>query len=106
MAAAHAPDPDDSVTLSPREKRLLASIEDELWSSDPEFGLHMTTGGATGREWSWTADSYGAAAAGVLLFLVVAAVLPPSWRAVLGLVLTLGVLPWLLLRAIGRNTRE
>jgi hypothetical protein len=106
MAASYALGPDDPIGLSAREKRILAVIEDQLWSSDPEFGLRMAAGPGAGRGGSWTADRYGAAVAAVLLLVVVAAVLAPSWRGVLGLVLALGVLllPWLLLRAIERNT--
>jgi hypothetical protein len=77
-----------------------------VWSSDPEFGLRMAAGPVPRRGGSWTADGLCAAAAVLLLLLVVTAVLPPSWRGVLGLVLALGVhlLPWLLLRRIERNT--
>jgi hypothetical protein len=106
MAASYAPGPDDPIALSAREKRILATIEDQVWSSDPEFGMRMAVGPVAQRGGSWTADSYYAAAAVLLLLLVVTAVLPPSWRGVLGLVLALGVLllPGLLLRRIERNT--
>ena len=105
MSASYAaPGPDDPIALSAREKRILADIEDQLWSCDPEFGQRMTAGPRAGRGGSWTAHGYRAAVAAVLLLLVVTAVLPPYWRAILGLVLTLGVLPCLLLWACERST--
>jgi hypothetical protein len=105
MAAFYASGPDEPAPLSPEEKRILSAIEDELLSADPELGLRMTAT-TSGRGRTWTTDDYCAAAAAVILLLVFIAVLPPSWRAVLGLVLTLGVMPWLLLRGIERDTPE
>jgi Protein of unknown function (DUF3040) len=102
MAATAASGPDEPVPLSPQERRMLAATEDELVSSDPEFGLRMTAT-ARGRARAWTADSFCAAAAAGVLILVVVAILPPSWRAVLGLVFTLGVMPLLLVWAIERH---
>jgi Protein of unknown function (DUF3040) len=102
MAATSASGADEPVPLSPRERRMLAAIEDELVSSDPEFGLRMTAT-TLGRARVWTADSCCAAAAAVVLVLVVIAILPPSWRAVLALVFTLGVMPFLLVWAIERH---
>jgi hypothetical protein len=93
--------PDDAMPLSPREKQILTAIEDEEWRCDPEFAVHMATSGARrGR----SAGGPGTAVAAVLLLFVVATVLPPTGRAVLGLVLTLGVLPWLLLWRLERDT--
>ena len=105
MAASYAPGPDDPIALSAREKRILHAIEDQVWSSDPAFGLRMAAGPVPRRGGSWAADGLYPTAA-VLLLLVVTAVLPPSWRGVLGLVLALAVmvLPRLLLRRIERNT--
>jgi hypothetical protein len=104
MSATSASGPDKPVPLSPRERQMLAAIEDELVSSDPEFLLRMTAN-PPGRTRGWTADSYYAAAAVVALILSLIVILPPSWRAALLVVLTLVVMPWLLLRAIERNAR-
>jgi Flp pilus assembly protein TadB len=95
--------PDDATPLSPREKHILASIEDAQWRRDPEFALRMATP-AAGPGQARTVDRHGTAVTAILLLLVLATVLPPTWRAVLGLVLTLGVLPWLLLRRLERGT--
>ncbi len=105
MPASYASGPDDTPPLSPREKRILAKIEDDLRNSDPEFTMRMTaTATRLGRPSA--ADGYGNAAASILLFLVLSAVLPPSGRAVLWLVLTLVVLPWLLLRRPKHDNSE
>jgi Protein of unknown function (DUF3040) len=95
--------PDDAMPLSPQEKQILASIEDEQWRRDPEFAVRMATP-AAGPGQARTVGRHGTAVAAILLLLVLATVLPPTWRAVLGLVLTLGVLPWLLLRRLERGT--
>lgn len=105
MPASYASEPDSPAPLSPREKRILAAIEDELWDSDPEFGLRMAAGAPRPGP-SWTVGGYGTASAVVLLLLVFAAALSPAWRAILGLVLTLGVLPCLVLWRWGRNTSK
>lgn len=105
MPASYASGPDDTPPLSPREKRILAEIEDDLRNSDPEFTMRVAaTATRLGRPRA--ADGYGTAAASILLLLVLSAVLPPSGRAVLWLVLTLGVLPWLLLRRPKHDNSE
>ena len=104
MAASYASGPRDPAPLSAREQRILAAIEDELWCSDPDLGLRMTAAGIRRRH-SRAAGGFGVAAA-VVLLLVLLAALPPAWRAVLGLVLTLGVLPWLLLYRLERHSSK
>lgn len=103
MPVHHGSGPDDAMPLSPREKQILASIEDEEWRCDPEFAVRMATSAARWEQ-ARSARRHGTAVAAVLLLLVVAAVLPPAWRAVLGLVLMLVVLPWLLLWRLERDT--
>jgi Flp pilus assembly protein TadB len=103
MPASSASGPNEPAPLSPRERRVLAAIEDELRSAGTELDL-PTTAATSGSVRVWTADNYWAAAAAALLVLLVIAVLPPSWRAVLGLALTFGVIPWLLLRTVARES--
>jgi DUF3040 family protein len=95
MAPSSAPGPDDRTPLTPRERQALASIEDSLWDTDPEYAWRMSAT-ATEPHRPVTGSLSGTAAAALLL-LSVGALLPPSVRAVLGLVLTLVVLPWLIL---------
>jgi len=102
MAASYASGPHEPAPLSPREQKILAAIETELLCSDPDLHLRMRAL-AIGPARSWAARGHRVAAAVVLLLLVIA-VLPPVWLAVLGLVLTLGVLPWLLLCRLERHS--
>jgi hypothetical protein len=96
--------PDDATPLSHREKQILASIEDEQWRRDPEFAVHMAT--SLARRSQRRSVGRHSIAAGAMLLLVLTTVLPPAWRAVLGLVLglvlTLAV-PWLLLWRLDRD---
>ena len=105
MSTSHTSDPDGAVPLSPREERILATIEDELRTSDPDLARSMTEvplpiphGG------SRTAGSPGTAGAAGLLLLILAAALPPTARAVLGLTIVFALLPWLLLCWFDRRT--
>ena len=102
MAASYPSGAHEPAPLSLREQKILAAIETELLCSDPDLHLRMTVL-AIGRARSWAARGHRVTAALVLL-LVVIAVLPPAWLAVLGLVLTLGVLPWFLLCRWEHNT--
>jgi hypothetical protein len=51
-----------------------------------------------------TAVQYSIALLAVVLFLITAALMPPSWRAILGVVFWLVVLPLGLLRISGRRS--
>jgi hypothetical protein len=102
MAASSASGPHESAPLSPREQKILAAIETELLCSDPDLHPRMRAL-AIGRGRAWAARGHRVTA-GVVLLLVVVAVLPPAWLAILGLVLTLGVLPWFLLCRVERHT--
>ena len=83
--APFAPGPDDRTSLTPRERQALASIEDSLWDTDPEYARRMT-GTATEPRRPITGRSHSGTAAAALLLLSIGALLPPSARAVLGLV--------------------
>jgi hypothetical protein len=97
LTAPHAPTPDDSTELSPHEQRLLVAIEDDLRAADPSFVQPFDT--ATGLQAQPRAihDHRGLLIA-VLLIILAVLLMPQSWHAVLGLLITFGLLPWLLLR--------
>ena len=67
-------------------------------------------GRAKARHSAWgalpTAIQYGVPLLAVVLFLVALALIPPSWRAILGVVLWLVVLPLGLLRLSARGERR
>jgi hypothetical protein len=94
--------PDDHNTLSPWERRVLAGIEDDLAASDPSLAQEM--GGrrhraTSSRWWPLSAPSTAILFVGLLVLVLVGALLPASAWAVLGVVTTLLVVPWLLLAA-------
>ncbi len=89
--------------LSQHEKQVLALIEHDLSASDPAFARRMQVGvGAPGRV--QPVAGHGVVAASILVVLLVVALMPQSWQSVLGLALTLGLLPALLLRTTARGT--
>jgi hypothetical protein len=91
--------------LSQHEKQVLALIEHDLATSDPAFARRMQVGvGASGRVQPRPVAGHGVVAASVLVVLLVVALMPQSWQSVLGLALTLGLLPALLLRTTARGT--
>ena len=119
--------------LSLHEQTILAAVEEELRVDDPTlaaalsqtppsspttppFRLRSGAQAATigrrsaGSAWSAlpTGIQYGAPLLAVVLFLVAQPLVPPSWRAVLGVALWLVVLPvgylWFFGRAQRRDT--
>jgi Protein of unknown function (DUF3040) len=104
--------PAGSGRLSPWEQRVLDRLEADLTGSDPDFARRMTR-----RAGPWTALLRVAPfpvalgwlvwLVGALIVLVVAAALMPAtgW-ALLGLITTLVVLPWLLLCAAATRRED
>jgi hypothetical protein len=106
MTASSTPGHDDHDALSERERRVLADIERDLAASDPrlvgEFSRPRRYRPAP-RWWPLSVPSTGLLLVGLLVLVFVGALLPASWWAVLGLVTTLVVVPWLLLAVTEKN---
>ena len=110
--------------LSPYEKTILAAVEEELRAGDPSLAAALSQdppSSATtapspvrhGREHagsSWSAlpagTRYGMPLLAVVLFLAAQPLMPPSWRAVLGVALWLVVLPLAFLWFFGTAERR
>jgi hypothetical protein len=105
MTMSSHPGPDDHDALSPWEHRVLAAIEHEMAASDPrlvqELGSWRHRG--TPRWWPLSGRATGLLILGLLVLVLVGALLPASRWAVLGVVTTLVVVPWLLLALAEKN---
>jgi hypothetical protein len=101
MTASSNSGPDDHGALSSWERQVLARIENDLAASDPRLAQEMSDRGhnATSRRWPLSAPCTGLLFVGLLVLVLVGALLPASAWAVLGVVTTLIVVPWLLLAA-------
>ena len=106
MTASSTPGHDDHDALSERERRVLAGIERDLAASDPRLVVEFTRRRRyrpAPRWWPLSGPSTGLLLVGLLVLVLVGALLPASWWAVLGLVTTLVVVPWLLLAVTDKN---
>jgi hypothetical protein len=103
MAASSAPGPGDDA-LSAREKEILAGIESDLAIADPRFAQRLARPlhGRPPVRWWPLSLRCSLLLIVVLVVLAAATVLVPSW-ALLGLITTLVVVPWILLCAVERN---
>jgi hypothetical protein len=108
MPASSRPDPDDQTALTSRERRVLAGIEQDLAESDPRLAKEMSNQGhrpAPGF-WPLSVPSTGLLFLVLLVLVLVGAFVPASWWAVLGVVTTLVVVPWLLLAATEKQRHD
>ncbi len=106
MSTSSNPRPDDHGGLSPWERRVLADIEHDLAASDPRLVRelsHRRRYRSAPRWWPLSVPITGLLLVGLLVLVLVGALLPASWWAVLGLVTALVVVPWLLLAATEKN---
>jgi Protein of unknown function (DUF3040) len=107
--------------LSLHEQTILAALEEELRVEDPALAAALSQTPPSspttpqfrgprpaGSAWSAlpTGIQYGTALLAVVLFLVAQPLVPPSWRAVLGVALWLVVLPVGYLWFFGRTQRR
>lgn len=101
-------DPDDHDALSPWERQVLARIEGDLASSDPRLEDEMScrAAGRGLRWWPLSARATGLLFVVLTVLVVAGAFVPASGWAVLGLITTLIVVPWLLLAATERNQSD
>ncbi|TQM36434.1 DUF3040 family protein [Pseudonocardia cypriaca] len=94
--------------MSPWERQVLADIERELATSDPHLARTFNGRGrrrAIASRWPVSLPATGLLLAGLLVLVLIGALLPASWWAVLGVVTALVVVPWLLLAATEKNGR-
>ena len=105
MTRSSNPGPDDHGALSPWERRVLADIEDDLVASAPGLADEMgrKAAGRAQRWWPLSVRSTCLLFIALTVLVLVGALLPTSWWAVLGVVTTVVVLPWLLLAATEKN---
>jgi hypothetical protein len=101
MSTSSSSGPDDRGSLSPRERRVLAGIEHDLAASDPGLADLLNRGAALRAErwWPLSGPSTGLLVVALTVLALVGTLLPASAWAVLGVVTTLVVIPWLLLAA-------
>jgi Protein of unknown function (DUF3040) len=98
MYLSSNPGPDDHDALSAWERRVLADIENDLTLSDPRLADAMSRPAVRAeRWWPLSGPSTGLLIVALTVLVLVAALLPASWRSTLGLVTTLVVIPWLLM---------
>jgi DUF3040 family protein len=105
MTTSSNPGPDDHDALSPRERQVLDGIEHDLTASDPHLARELRNRGrgSMSRWWPLSAPSTGVLVLCLLVLVLVGTLLPASAWAVLGIVTTLVVLPWLLLATTEKN---
>ena len=105
MTTSSSPGPDDHDALAPWERQVLADIEDDLSASDPRLADEMSwyAAGRAQHWWPLSVRSTCLLFIALTVLVLVGALLPTSWWAVVGVVTTLVVLPWLLLAATEKN---
>jgi hypothetical protein len=106
MTASSTPGHDDHDALSEWERRVLAGIERDLAASDPRLVQELSSPGryrSTPRWWPVSVPATGLLVVGLLVLVLAGALLPASGWAVLGLVTTLVVVPWLLFAVTEKN---
>lgn len=105
MSTSSSSGPDDRGSLSPWERRVLADIEHDLATSDPGLAdlLNRRAALRAQRRWPLSGPSTGLLVVALTVLVLVGALLPASAWAVLGVVTTLVVIPWLLLAAIEKG---
>lgn len=98
--------PNDRDPLSPWERQVLAGIENDLTLSDPRLADEMSRRPSrrARRWWPLSGPSTGLLVVALIVLVPVGALLPASAWAVLGVVTTMVVVPWLLLAATERNS--
>lgn len=104
MAASFVPDPEDrGSNLSPWERQRLSEIEADLDQSDPALAQRMIRYGAPPAGGSWPRRHPVMGVSLALLVLLVVAQLSGTAVAVLALLLTIALVPWLFLRLLKRE---
>lgn len=106
MTASSTPGHDDHDALSEWERRVLAGIERDLAASDPRLVQKLNSREryrSMPRWWPLSVPATGLLVVGLLVLVLAGALLPASGWAVLGLVTTLVVVPWLLFAVTEKN---
>ncbi|MHA6793807.1 DUF3040 domain-containing protein [Pseudonocardia bannensis] len=105
MPTSSQPDPHGRDGLTPWERQVLAGIEDGLVTTDPHLAHEMSHRRSRTMPGWWPLSARSTFLLFVVLSVLVlaGALVSASWWAVLGLVTTLVMVPWLLLAAIEKN---
>jgi Flp pilus assembly protein TadB len=108
MAASNTFGPDEPGELSAREKKILDRIEDDMLTADPTLAHQMTPAAwpRPGGRWRAAARHGALLIAALIILIIAAAALPPTWWAVLGLLTTVLLVPWILLFPADRSHRD
>jgi hypothetical protein len=108
MPVPPASGPNEPRALSAREQAILASIEEDLSTTDPALAKALAQRMASGLfDFAPTALRQGAVLTLALLVLLGAAGLIPGWGwSILAVLAALLVVPWVLLQAFERFDRE
>ena len=97
MAASYTPGPDDPGELSPYERKILAGIEDEINTTDPNLARRLATADRSGTKLRAVARHGALLVAALVVLMVSAVVLPTHLMGLLALLTTLLLVPWILL---------
>jgi Flp pilus assembly protein TadB len=107
MSASHPCDPEEPGELSSREKKILASIEQDIQTTDPALARHMAR-----RKRPKTRTPLRAAVRhgtlliiALVILIVAAAVLPSGSWVVIGVLTTVLLVPWILLFPARRSPK-
>ncbi|MDN5859790.1 MAG: DUF3040 domain-containing protein [Pseudonocardia sp.] len=95
--------PDEPSSLSPREREILAGIENDLTATDPALARRLVRRLAASKDSTVPFSKAGTVIVGLLAFVVAIVLVPPGMWLLLVVLTALGVVPWLLLRKIERQ---
>lgn len=95
--------PDEPGSLSPRERKILASIENDLSAADPALARRLARRLPTALV---PFDKRCALVAGFLVLMVVAGLIPAGLTVLLVLLASVLLASWMLLRTVERQWPE
>lgn len=93
--------PDEPGSLSPREREILAGIENDLSAADPALARRLSRRLSTASSVPFGKE--GALVVGFLILVVVVGLVPPGLLVLLALLTTVLVVSWMLLRTAERQ---
>ena len=106
MAASYTPGPDDPGGLSPYEQKILAGIEDEIHTTDPDLARRLANAGQSRITLRAVARHGALLVAALVVLMVSAVVLPTDLTGLLALLTTILLVPWILLFPKDHSRKE